>query len=52
MVADYEELCTWLMVQERSAKTGNEEIGNARELIGELETEIRHQLEEYDEHTR
>ena len=52
LLADYEELSTWLAVQDRSSKTEDEEIGNALELIGELENEIRQRLEEYDEHTR
>ena len=52
LLADYEELSTWLAVRERSSETDDEEIGNARELIGELETEIRQQLEKYDERTR
>mgnify|MGYP001557617155 CR=1 FL=1 len=50
LLADYEELSTWLAVRERSAKTDDEEIGNVRELIKELENEIRQQLEKYDEH--
>ncbi len=52
LLTDFEELSTWLAVQDRSSNTELEEIGNVRELIGELEKEIRQQLEEYDGHTR
>ena len=52
LLADFEELSTWLAVQNRSSAKNDEENENARELIGELENEIRQQLEEYHEHTR
>lgn len=52
LLHDYEELSTWLAMQQRLENTNDEEIGKARELIGELDNEIRQQLEKYDEHTR
>ena len=49
LLADYEELSTWLAVWKRSAGADQEEISNALELVGELEQEIRQLLEEHDE---
>lgn len=46
LLADYEELCTWVAAQDRSSKTVDAEIRVARELIGELENEIRRQMGE------
>ena len=41
VLADYEEMCTWLTVQQRrEGPIDPEEIDNARDLIGNLEDEI------------
>ena len=39
--ADYEEICTWLASQQESTVLSTEEIEHARELIQELEDEIK-----------
>lgn len=51
LVEDYEQLSTWLALQDQSAKTSNDEIDSALELIRELENEIRNHLEKCNEHT-
>ena len=45
LLADYEELRTWLAVREQQGPVDRDELRSARELIGELEDEIRQQLE-------
>lgn len=52
LLADFEELSAWLAAHDRLSNPNDKEIEDVRELIGELENEIRQQLEEYDEHTR
>ena len=47
--ADFEEMCTWLAAQCRSADPGSEELGHAWELIRDLEDEIRNRLVEHND---
>ena len=46
LVADFEELCTWLASNRKAGSRSGEEIEKAAELVGELEKEIRHTLGE------
>lgn len=41
MCADYEEMCTWLSAQCRSIDPHSEECDQAREIIQDLEDEIK-----------
>ena len=45
VLADYEEISTWLAVQEPMEPRDPDEIGRARTLARELETEILNHLE-------
>ena len=44
MCADYEEICTWLAAQCRPTGVSSEEYNRARELVRDLETEIKNAL--------
>ena len=44
--ADYEEICTWLAAQRRTAGPTDEEYDYAREVVRELEDEIFKMIEE------
>ena len=45
--ADYEEMCTWLDDYCRSQDRPSEECDNAREIIRDLEDEIKHVLRDH-----
>jgi uncharacterized protein YdcH (DUF465 family) len=42
---DYEEMCTWLAAQNRRLEPHSEEITQAKEIIRDLEDEIKKALE-------
>ncbi len=49
VLEDYEELCTWLAVQDRLAPQDRDELDKAQRLARELENEILQQLEKQDD---
>ena len=49
LLADFEELSTWLASGEQGAPMNETEIESAAELVRELKNEIRRKLEEHDE---
>lgn len=49
VLADYEELSTWLAAQEPSEPRSADELERARTLARELEAEILNHLEKQDE---
>ena len=49
LLADFEELSTWLASGECGTSRNELEIENAEELVRELKVEIRRKLEEHDE---
>ena len=46
--SDYEEICTWLASQQESTVLSTEEIEYARELVQDLEDEIKKMLRRED----
>ena len=52
ILADYEEMCTWMATHDGSQKPEIDQIEHAQYLIKDLESEIQRKLEEYDEHNR
>ena len=51
IIADYEEMCTWLATLNRDTPPDDGEIENARELIRDLEEEILSHLKEHEGNT-
>ena len=49
ILADYEEISTWLAVHDGSATPGDAELEHARKVIRDLENEISGRLEEHND---
>ena len=49
ILADYEEISTWLAVHDGSAAPGDAELNHARKVIRDLENEISGRLEVHDD---
>ena len=48
MLAEYEEICTWLAAHTRPAPPDNAELANVRIVVRELEEEILSELERHN----